>query len=285
MAIPAVHAAENNTIRLALVGCGGRGTGAAANALATKSGPIKLVAMADVFEHRLKGSYRALKKAGAGAAFLEGSPDSHVGGFDAAQVDVPPERQFLGFDAYQKAMDCLGPGDIVILTTPCAFRWVHFGRAIEKGLNVFMEKPITVDGPGTRKMLALAGQSSRKNLKVGVGLMCRHCKARLELVDRIGSGQIGDITFMRTYRLVGPAGFTAAEAGASQRVALPGPTVPELHLGQRRPGPRLHEPQYRRMLLDEGLVADPAQGLRRTLLPWRCRGSELRSLFGRIHIL
>ncbi|MGA2033041.1 MAG: Gfo/Idh/MocA family oxidoreductase [Thermoguttaceae bacterium] len=207
VAIPAVHAAENNTIRLALVGCGGRGTGAAANALATKSGPIRLVAMADVFAHRLKGSYQALKRAGAGAAFLEGSPDSHVSGFDAAQIDVPPERQFLGFDAYQKAMDCLGPGDIVILTTPCAFRWVHFTRAIEKGLNVFMEKPTTVDGPGSRKMLALAERSARKNLKVGVGLMCRHCKARLELLDRIRGGQIGDIAVLRTYRLVGPAGF------------------------------------------------------------------------------
>jgi len=97
--------------------------------MATKSGPIKLVAMADVFEHRLKGSYRALQRAGGGAALLNGSPDSHVGGFDTAQIDVPPERQFLGFDAYRKAMDSLEPGDIVILATPCAFRWVHFGQA------------------------------------------------------------------------------------------------------------------------------------------------------------
>ncbi|MHB1036746.1 MAG: Gfo/Idh/MocA family protein [Pirellulales bacterium] len=205
-AIPRVHAAENNTIQLALVGCGGRGTGAAANALAVQSGPIKLVAMADVFEHRLKQSYESLKSAGADRAGA--SVDSRVAGFDASQVDVPPERRFIGFDAYQKAMDCLKPGDVVILTTPCAFRSVHFGRAIEKGLNVFMEKPTTVDGPSTRRMLALAEQSAKKNLKVGVGLMCRHCKARWELVDRIRAGQIGEITMLKTYRLVGPAGFS-----------------------------------------------------------------------------
>ena len=188
--VPHVHAGEDGTIRLALVGCGGRGTGAAGDALSTKSGPIKLVAMADVFQHRLDSSYSNLEKA------------------FGKQVDVPRERQFLGFDAYRKAMDCLEPGDVVILTTPCAFRWVHFGRAIEKGIHVFMEKPTTVDGPSTRKMLALAELSAKKGLKVGVGLMCRHCKARWELLDRIQGGQIGDIITMRTCRLVEPAGIT-----------------------------------------------------------------------------
>ena len=206
LAMPHVHAAEDNTIRLALVGCGGRGTGAAANALSTKSGPIKLVAMADVFEQRLNNSLASLTKVATMQA--SASPDRSVGGFNAAQIDVPPERRFLGFDAYQKAMDCLKPGDVVILTTPCAFRSVHFRRAIDKGLNVFMEKPTTVDGPSTRRMLALAEESARKNLKVGVGLMCRHCKARWELLDRIHAGQIGEILAMRTYRLVGPAGVT-----------------------------------------------------------------------------
>ncbi len=188
-AIPHVHAAENNTIQLALVGCGGRGTGAAADALHTTSGPIKLVAMADVFERRLANSHASLQQM---------LPD---------QVDVPQDRQFIGFDAYRHAMDCLNPGDVVLLTTPCAFRGVHFSYAIEKGLNVFMEKPTTVDGPSTRRMLALAEQSTRKNLKVGVGLMCRHCKARWELLDQIQSGKIGDIQYMKTYRLVTPAGF------------------------------------------------------------------------------
>ncbi|MGC8642976.1 MAG: hypothetical protein ACP5XB_24220, partial [Isosphaeraceae bacterium] len=124
VAIPAVHAGESHTIQLALVGCGGRGTGAATNALSTKNGPIKLVAMADVFEHRLKMSHDALRSSGSGAS--NGSPDRPSGGWDPAQVDVPPDRQFIGFDAYKKAMDCLRPGDVVLLTTPCAFRWVHF---------------------------------------------------------------------------------------------------------------------------------------------------------------
>jgi len=204
------YTAEDNTIQVALVGCGGRGTGAAANALATRSGPIRLVAMADVFEDRLNRSFDALKSA---ATKREGSADSWLGGFEAAQVDVAPDRRFLGFDAYKKAMDCLKPGDVVILTTPVAFRWVHFAYAIAKGINVFMEKPVSVDGPSTRKMLELAEASVKKNLKVGVGLMCRHCKARWELYDRIKQGQIGDITTLRSYRLVGPAGFTGPKPG------------------------------------------------------------------------
>ena len=199
------YTAEDNTIRVALIGCGGRGTGAAANALATTSGPIKLVAMADVFADKLNRSYDALYSA---ATKVAGSADQWLMGFKPDQVEVPPERKFLGFDAYQKAMDCLKPGDVVILTTPVAFRWVHFAHAIAKGLNVFMEKPVSVDGPTTRKMLQLGEEAVKKNLKVGVGLMCRHCKARLELLDRIQQGQIGDITTLRSYRLVSPAGFT-----------------------------------------------------------------------------
>jgi predicted dehydrogenase len=105
-------------------------------------------------------------------------------------------------------MDCLKPGDVVILTTPPAFRWVQFTYAIEKGLNVFMEKPVTVDGPSTRKMLKLAQASEEKNLKVGVGLMCRHCVVRQELFKRIKDGQIGDLTMLRAYR---QAGLTAKE--------------------------------------------------------------------------
>jgi predicted dehydrogenase len=186
VAIPAVHAAEDNAMRVALVGCGGRGTGAAANALSTKGGPIKLVAMADVFPERLSHSYDRLKKS-----------------FES-QVEVPMEHQFIGFDAYQKAIDCLRPEDVVILATPPAFRWVHFGYAILKGINVFMEKPIAVDGPSTRKMLQLGEEAEKRDLKVGVGLMCRHCAARQELFHRIRAGQIGEITLLRAYRMAGP---------------------------------------------------------------------------------
>jgi len=186
-ALPAVHAAGSDTIQLALIGCGGRGTGAAANALSTGSGPIKLVAMADVFESRLSTSFHELTRK------------------FASQVDVPADRKFIGFDAFRKAMDCLKPGDVALFATPPAFRWVHFTYAIQNGLNVFMEKPVTVDGPTTRKMFALAEESEKKNLKVGVGLMVRHCKARQELHRRIEDGQIGDLTLLRAYRMAGQA--------------------------------------------------------------------------------
>lgn len=199
------YTAENNTLQIALVGCGGRGTGAVANALAPRNAPIRLVAMADLFEDRLRRSLETLRNTAAHRT--TGTADSWVTGFDPEQVDVPPERRFLGFEAYRQAMDCLNPGDIVILTTPVAFRWVHFRAAIEKGLHVFMEKPVVVDGPTTRRMLALGEAAKAKNLKVGVGLMCRHCEARLALLDRIRDGQIGEITTLRSYRQVGPAGF------------------------------------------------------------------------------
>jgi predicted dehydrogenase len=182
-----VHAAQDSTIQVALVGCGGRGTGAAQNALSVKNGPIKLVAMADVFENRLKSSYGSLSRR---------FPD---------KFDVPEERRFLGFDAYQKAIDCLKPGDVVIFATPPAFRWVHFRYAVEKGINVFMEKPVTVDGPTTRRMLDLADQAREKNLKCGVGLMVRHCKGRQELFQRIQDGEIGDLITLRAYRMGGRA--------------------------------------------------------------------------------
>ena len=186
--VPKVHAAEDSTVQIALVGCGGRGTGAAQNALSVQNGPVKLVAMADVFEHRLNGSHDALK-----------------GKFEK-QMDVPEDRKFISFDGYKNAIDCLRPGDVAIFATPPAFRWVHFKYAIEKGVNVFMEKPITVDGPSTRKMLALGEEAKKKNLKVGVGLMCRHCKARQELFDRIQNGEMGDLIALRCYRMHGPVG-------------------------------------------------------------------------------
>jgi predicted dehydrogenase len=188
--LPHVHAAENNTIQIALIGCGGRGTGAAANALSVQNGPTRLVAMADVVPRKLNDSYDKLK-----SQF-------------PTQVDVPPERRLLGFDVFRQAMDSLKPGDVAILGTPPAFRWVQFAYAIDKGLHTFMEKPVTVDGPTTHRMLKLGELSVKKNLKVGVGLMVRHCRARQELLDRIRSGQIGDIISMRAYRM-GQGGGTA----------------------------------------------------------------------------
>jgi hypothetical protein len=108
-------------------------------------------------------------------------------------------------------MDCLKPGDVAIFTTPLAFRWVHFTYAIQKGLNVFMEKPLTADGPTSRRMISLADQASAKNLKVGVGLMSRHSRAFQELFQRIQDGEIGEINLMRGYRMGGTLGSAFSE--------------------------------------------------------------------------
>jgi predicted dehydrogenase len=188
--IPQVHAAGSELIQVALVGCGGRGSGAAFDALGTsRLGPIKLVAMADAYADRLQSSFNGLSRA--------------LGN----RMDVPTERRFIGFDAYKKAMDCLKPGDVAIFATPPAFRWVHFQYAIGKGLNVFMEKPVTVDGPTSKRMLKLAEEASAKNLKVGVGLMSRHARPLQELHQRIQNGELGEIILMRGYRMHGPAGY------------------------------------------------------------------------------
>jgi predicted dehydrogenase len=186
---PRMYAGQSNTIKVALIGCGGRGTGAADNALSVRQGPVKLVAMGDVFENRLKSSYENLKK-------MHGD-----------NVDVPEDRKFIGFDAYKNAIDCLSPGDVAIFATPPGFRWVHFTYAIKKGINVFMEKPVTVDGPTSRRMFKLGEEASAKNLKVGVGLMSRHSRALQELAKRIHDGEIGDVILQRGYRMHGPVGF------------------------------------------------------------------------------
>src|SRR5712691_2922082 len=193
VALPHVHAASSDLIQIGLVGCGGRGTGAAGNALATAGAPAKLVAMADVFEDKLRNSYNGISK------------EHHD------KVDVPQDRKFIGFDGYKKVMDFLKPGDVVILTTPLAFRWVHFTYAISKGLNVFMEKPLTADGPCSRRMLKLAEEASAKNLKVGVGLMSRHSRALQELAKRIEDGELGEVNLLRGYRMAGPLASAFSE--------------------------------------------------------------------------
>jgi predicted dehydrogenase len=203
VALPSVHAAGSEVVQLALVGCGGRGTGAAANALATKTGPIKLVAMADVFPDRLKSSLGSLKE----------------NGDLKAKLDVPADRQFVGFDAYKQAMDCLKPGDVAIFATPPAFRWVNFQYAIQKGLNVFMEKPVTVDGPTSKRMFELGKKASEKKLKVGVGLMSRHSRALQEVAKRVHDGELGEIILQRGYRMHGPIGWFSSlpkPAGANE---------------------------------------------------------------------
>ncbi len=188
--MPGFHNSVDETIQVALVGCGGRGSGAAVNAINTQAGNLKLVAMADVFKDRQDSSFEAITD----------EANKRPG-----HMDVPADRRFLGFDAYKKAMDCLKPGEIVILTTPPAFRWPMFSYALSKKLNIFMEKPVCVDGPTARKMYALGQQSVAAGTKIGVGLMSRHSVGMNELHDRIRNGEIGEVTYMRGYRMHDPA--------------------------------------------------------------------------------
>lgn len=182
-AIPHVHAAENNTIRLALIGCGGRGGGAVANAMNSAHGPVKLYAMADVVESRLTSKHKALSK-----AFGD-------------RVDVPKDRQFIGFDAYKKAIDCLGPNDVAMLTNFAYFRPTQLEYAVSKGVNVFMEKSFAPDAPGLRRLMRAGEAAKKKNLKIAAGLQCRHSVNRQELIKRIRDGELGDIQLIRAYRI------------------------------------------------------------------------------------
>ena len=188
------YAAGDETIKVALVGCGARGTGAATQALKT-TGPVKLHAMADIFEDRLESSLANLTK-GQKADY---DRETHAG--FGAQVDVPPERRFVGFDAYKKAID--SGVDMVILTTTQHFRPEHYEYAVRQGKHVFMEKPLAVDAPGIRRILAANEEAKKKNLKVGVGLYSRHNAKDQETIRRIHDGAVGDIDFMRCYWNVG----------------------------------------------------------------------------------
>jgi len=201
LTLPHVHAAENNTIQLALIGCGGRGCGAVANAMSAgglvlgsesgelretasgAGGPVKLVAMADLRQDRLDSSHEALSRA--------------LGD----RIDVPVERRFQGFDAYRRAIDCLRPGDVAMLTTHAGFRATHLEYAVEKGVNVFMEKDFAPDPGGIKRILRAGEIAEKKNLKIGAGLMARHSSARQALIQKIRDGAMGDIQLIRAYRM------------------------------------------------------------------------------------
>jgi predicted dehydrogenase len=190
-------ACEDHTIPIALVGCGGRGTGAATQALSTR-GPTRLVAMADVFADRLKGSLDQLSG--------EYSP----------QLDVSPDRRFLGTGAYKKAIDCVAPGGVVLLATPPAFRPIHVEYAVSRGCHVFMEKSFAVDAPGIRRILRAGEEARKKNLKIAGGLMCRHYRPLEETVEQIHKGAIGDVITCYAYRMHSPVGFVPRRPDESE---------------------------------------------------------------------
>ena len=173
-------------IRVGLVGCGGRGTGAAFQALSTEQ-DVRLVAMADAFPDRVEQSLRNLRQA---AAESVDDPDL------AARIDVPAEHRFSGFDAYRQVLPLV---DVVILATPPGFRPLHFAAAVDAGKHVFMEKPVATDAPGIREVLAAASRAREARLNVVVGLQRRYQTVYREWVDRIRAGMIGDVVLGRVY--------------------------------------------------------------------------------------
>lgn len=173
-----VYATGKDTIKIALVGCGGRGTGAAFQALAAKPN-VKLVAMADAFRDRLDSSYQPLFEK-----------------FGKERVDVPDDKKFVGFDGFKQA---IAEADVVLLATPPGFRPMHFEEAVRQNKHVFMEKPVATDSMGVRKVLAAAEEAKRKKLNVVVGLQRHYQKNYREAIKRIRDGAIGDVVSGQVY--------------------------------------------------------------------------------------
>ena len=174
------HAAGSDQIKIALIGCGGRGTGAAANAFKNAAGAnVKLVAMADAFRERLDTSLASLQQQ------------------FADKVDVPGDRRFAGLDGYEKAI--AAGADVVLLCTPPGFRPAQFEAAVKAGKHVFMEKPVAVDAPGYRRIKAANEEARKKGLAVAVGHHLRHSKNHREVVQQIHDGLIGEVLFTRAY--------------------------------------------------------------------------------------
>jgi len=188
------HVLGQEKIKLGLVGCGGRGTGAVFQAL-TASKSVQLVAMGEVFQEQLDTSLQSISKD------------------FTTQVDVPKERQYTGLDAYKKVIaEC----DAVILATPPGFRPQHFEHAIDQGKHVFMEKPLATDGPGYRKIIATGKLAEEKKLNVVVGLQYRYELAFNEMVNKIHAGEIGDILSTDVYYNVGKATVHPRKPGQTE---------------------------------------------------------------------
>lgn len=172
------HAAGSDVIRFVVIGCGGRGTGAADNIMNTK-GNVKLVAVADAFGNKADGAITRLAK-------------RHKG-----KVDVPADRIFTGLDGYKAAIDV--DCDLVVIATPPGFKPQQFEYAVNKGRHIFMEKPVASDSAGIRRVLAAVEESKKKDLMVGIGLQRRHEPKYMETVQRIHDGAIGDVIAQRVY--------------------------------------------------------------------------------------
>lgn len=177
---PNVHASGTDVIRLGFIGCGNRGTGACREALLAGAN-VTLVAMGDLFEERLEKSLDNLAK----------YEDTEL------QIDVTPDRKFIGFDAYLDVLRC--DCDAVILATPPHFRPIHYAAAIAADKHVFMEKPLCVDATGYRSLVETNQLAIDKRRSVVAGLQRRHQQNYLEGVDRIHSGELGDVRLAQVY--------------------------------------------------------------------------------------
>ena len=180
-------------------------------------GAVKLVAMADLFENRLISAHKVLSE--------------HFG----SRVDVPPDRQFVGFDAFKKAIDSLRPGsgDIAMLTGYAGFRPAQLEYAVQKGVNVFMEKSFATDPPAVRRVIKAGESAEKRGLKVAAGLMCRHSRNRQELIRRIRDGELGEIQLVRAYRME-PSGPAAAATHGDSGSGVADSQLHEVSLGVRR---------------------------------------------------
>jgi predicted dehydrogenase len=189
--IPGAYAAGSDTIRVGLIGCGGRGTGAATDVLTSAPG-VKLVAMGDAFKDRLEESYVNIPKR---LEQLRNNPkrkSKYVG-----EIDVPEDRRFVGFDAFEKVL--ASDVNYVILAAPPGFRPQHLKAAVAAGKNIFTEKPVAVDGPGIRSVLETYEAAKAKGLAIAAGTQRRHQTKYLETIKRLRDGAIGDILAGRVY--------------------------------------------------------------------------------------
>lgn len=180
------YAGANDTLKLAIIGCGNRGTGAVANALDSTDG-VELVAMADIYDDRLTSSYNILSQRYA----------------NSEKLNVSDDNKFIGFDAYK---DAIALADVVILTTPTFWRPLHFEEAVRQGKHIFMEKPVAVDPAGVRRVLEAAKVANQKSLSVVVGLQRRYSKKYREIYNRIQDGEIGDVVSGNIYWMEGAFG-------------------------------------------------------------------------------
>ncbi len=175
-----VHAAGSDEIKIALIGCGGRGMSAAVQAIRNAAGArVTLFALADAFRDRVDSAHKI------------------ISGQAADRVDVPPERRFVGLDAFQKATDC--GVDMVLLCGPPGFRPMQFEAAVAAGKHVFMEKPVATDSPGVRRVMAANQKAKEKGLAVAVGHHLRHEMKHREAIKKIHDGVIGDLQYIRAY--------------------------------------------------------------------------------------